>query len=206
MKVGLNSTYTEKELLLLISAGDTRAFRHLYDNYHNKIFSISFKFTGEKQASEDAVQDIFIKLWTNKEKLPEIKNFNAYLNKVIRNHVFNYLRKIAYQEELIKKMQVVQTEENENDLIDTIYCNELSNIINRAIEQLPAQQKKAYNYSRVEGLKHKEIADTMGISRSTVKGHIVEALKHIKSTINANAEIDVIIMCLLPFVLYLTSL
>jgi RNA polymerase sigma-70 factor (ECF subfamily) len=49
-----------------------------------------------EETAEDVVQEVFIKLWMNKEKLPAIENFNAYLNTVTRNHIFNNLRKLAH--------------------------------------------------------------------------------------------------------------
>lgn len=188
------------ELFLLISEGNKEAFRCLFDNYRNKIFSIALKFTGEKQASEDVVQEVFIKLWTNRENLPAIRNFDAYLNTMARNHLFNYLRKIAHEQAVVKKMAIVQGEQQKNEVFDGLYYKELNSLVGKAVNQLSPQQKKVYNYSRIEGLKHHEIAEAMGISTSTVKGHIVEALKHIKSAISANQEIDAIIIFFLLFI------
>ena len=190
------------QLFLQISEGNKEAFRCLFDNYRNKIFSIALKFTGEKQASEDVVQEVFIKLWTNRENLPAIRNFNAYLNTVVRNHLFNYLRKIAHEQAVVKKMAIaiVQGEQQNNEVFDGLYYKELYSLVSKAVNQLSPQQKKVYNYSRIEGLKHHEIAEAMGISTSTVKGHIVEALKHIKNAISANQEIDTIIIFFLLFI------
>lgn len=190
------------QLFLQISEGNKEAFRCLFDNYRNKIFSIALKFTGEKQASEDVVQEVFIKLWTNRENLPAIRNFNAYLNTIVRNHLFNYLRKIAHEQAVVKKMAIaiVQGEQQNNEVFDGLYYKELYSLVSKAVNQLSPQQKKVYNYSRIEGLKHHEIAEAMGISTSTVKGHIVEALKHIKNAISANQEIDTIIIFFLLFI------
>ncbi len=198
--------YNDKELLLLISEGNKKAFRQLFDRFRNKIYSAAMKFTGEKQASEDAVQEIFCKLWINRIKLPQIDNLDAYLNKVVRNYLFNYLRKIANQQALVKKISILSQVTSNDEITDIIYYKELDSLVQTAVEQLSPQQKKVYNYSRLEGMKHQEIADTMGISRSTVKGHISEALKHIKSVIITNQEMNVIAIYLLLFVFYFPSL
>ncbi len=188
------------ELFLLISEGNKEAFRCLFDNYRNKIFSIALKFTGEKQASEDVVQEVFIKLWTNRANLSGIRNFNAYLNTVVRNHLFNHLRKIAHEQAVVKKMAIVQSGQQIDEVFDGLYYKELYSLVNKAVNQLSPQQQKVYNYSRIEGLKHHEIAQAMGISPSTVKGHIVEALKHIKNAISATQEIDAIILFFILFI------
>jgi len=194
--------HNDNELLLSISRGNKKAFRELFDRFHNEIFSVAMKFTGEKHASEDAVQEIFFKLWINREKLPAILNLNGYIHKVVRNYLFNYLRKIANEQALIKKIAPVKLIPSNNEITDALYYKELDSLVKTAVDQLPPQQKKVYNYSRMDGMKHEEIAAAMGISRSTVKGHIGEALKHIKAAILSNQEIDVISVCLLVFLFY----
>jgi len=178
----------DKALILQVSEGDECSFRILFDQYRNKIFSIAWKITGVTSAAEDAVQEVFIKLWMNKEKLPEIESFDAYLNTITRNHIFNNLRKIAYEqtflEDLIKQKCV-----NAKNVSDPVLYNELQNLVHKAIQQLPPQQKRVFKLSRFDGLKHAEIASNLNISQSTVKHHIVEALRSIKTYLNAHESL-----------------
>lgn len=169
----------DKTLILQVSEGDEYAFRKLFDQYRDKVFSIAWKITGVKSAAEDVVQEVFIKLWMNKEKLAEVENFNAYVNTITRNHILNNLRKVAYEqiflEDLIREQSV-----NTKNVSDPVLYNELQNLVHRAIQQLSPQQKKVFQLSRTKGLKHAEIAVQLNISRSTVKDHMVEALRSIK--------------------------
>ena len=178
----------DKALILQISKGDEYAFRMLFDQYRDKIFSIAWKITGVRSAGEDVVQEVFIKLWMNKEKLAEVENLNAYVNKITRNHILNNLRKVAYEqtflEDLIKEQSV-----NTEKVSDPVLYNELQNLVHRAIQQLSPQQKKVFQLSRTEGLKHAEIAAQLNISRSTVKDHMVEALRSIKIFLNAHESL-----------------
>jgi RNA polymerase sigma-70 factor (ECF subfamily) len=187
------STIADHELILLIAAGSIEAFRQLFDKYRNKIFSMACKFTGSDDVAEDAVQEVFIKLWLNKEKLLKVDNFNAYLNTVVRNHIFNYLRKIALEQKFLLKLAARKKQKNK-DTFDSVSYNELQSLIYKAVSELPVQQKKVYNLSRVDGLKHEEIAEKMGISRHTVKGHLVAALNHIRNFLLANGELAPILI------------
>lgn len=168
-----------------VSEGDEFAFRLLFDQYRDKIFSIAWKITKVKSAAEDVVQEVFIKLWMNKEKLAEVENFNAYVNTITRNHILNNLRKVAYEqtflEDLIKQQSV-----NTKNVSDPVLYNELQNLVHKAIQQLPPQQKKVFQLTREDGLKHAEIASKLNISRSTVKDHVVEALRSIKAFLKAH--------------------
>ena len=178
----------DKALILQISKGDEYAFRMLFDQYRDKIFSIAWKITRVRSAGEDVVQEVFIKLWMNKEKLAEVENLNAYVNKITRNHILNNLRKVAYEqtflEDLIKEQSV-----NTEKVSDPVLYNELQNLVHRAIQQLSPQQKKVFQLSRTEGLKHAEIAAQLNISQSTVKDHMVEALRSIKIFLNAHESL-----------------
>lgn len=167
-----------------MSEGNEYSFRRLFDQYRNKIFSIAWKITGVRSAAEDVVQEVFIKLWMNKERLAEVENLDAYVNTITRNHILNNLRKVAYEqtflEDLIREQSV-----NSEKVSDPVLYNELLNLVHRAIQQLSPQQKKVFQLSRTEGLKHAEIAAQLNISRSTVKDHMVEALRSIKAFLNA---------------------
>lgn len=162
------STHNEKMMLRQIAGGDETAFRELFDLYRNKVFYLAWKLLKTDSDAEDVLQEIFIKVWVHKEKLSVIENFNAYLNTLIRNHVYNRLRKKASEECFIR-----ETVNNDNNsfynTFDTVLLHELQNILQKGLEKLPPQQKKVFELSRFEGLKHEEIAERMNISKETVK-------------------------------------
>jgi RNA polymerase sigma-70 factor (family 1) len=175
-----NPSYNEKALLQQVAQGDERSFRELYDHYYNRIYSIAYKLTKTESVAEDVVQEIFIKLWVHKETLSGVDNFNAYLNTLIRNHVFNCMRRLATEEVFLHKM-IDEGSVVSDDVHDALVYKELRKRLSDVISRLSPQQKRAYHLSRIEGLKHEEIASQMNISRETVKKHIGEALRLIKS-------------------------
>lgn len=168
-----------------IAAGDEFAFAQLFDFYRDKVFAIALKLTGVRSAAEDVVQEVFLKIWLNREKLTEVTYFKAYLNTITTNHVYNMLRKVGneycFLTEMLSKEQV-----NTSDTLTLSAFHELQDIVHRAIAQLPMQQKKVYLLSREEGLKYAEIADKLHIAPSTVKSHMIEALRNLKTQLKAN--------------------
>jgi RNA polymerase sigma-70 factor (family 1) len=169
----------EKELLFLIANSDENAFRVIYDLYHEKIYRQVLFLSKDKVVAEDAIQEIFVKLWMNRDKLPEIIDLTSYLNVSVRNYVFNHFRKLNYHEKYLEHF--LSNAVNSNlTTTETVDYNELHQRVNRAVSNLPRQQRRVYELSRSEGLKLKEIAKQLNISRETVKKHIAEALRTIR--------------------------
>lgn len=179
--------YNEQEILIRVSQGDEQAFRVLYDHYRNKVFTIGYKVLETEAEVLDALQEVFVKLWINRETLPEITNFNAYLNTVTRNHLYNIVRRYAYEETFLSELSQrgpVPVQEGEQD----INIRELKHTLQKAIHRLPPQQKRVFELSRLEGWKQEEIAAAMNISRETVKRHLAEAMRNLRAWLGPESE------------------
>ena len=129
--------------------------------------------------AEDALQDIFLKLWTGRENLTAIENFSAYLYRMSHNHVINGLRRMALNTFILAELQR-ESAPGALSADAELLRKQLQEKLNLAIETLPAQQKKVYTLSRINGLKHEEIARELNISLSTVKNHMTQALQAIR--------------------------
>jgi RNA polymerase sigma-70 factor (ECF subfamily) len=176
------SGYNEKELLQLVVEGDEKAFRSLFDHYRNKIFSIAYRMVKTTAEAEDVVSEVFIKLWVNRRKLAGLVNFNAYINTITRNHIFNHLRRLATEEAFIKELLAGDTQDN--DTTQRIAYNELKRILDETVNRLPPRQKEVYRLGKLEGMPYGEIASELHISRETVKFHMGEALRTIKASLS----------------------
>ncbi len=184
-----NNLYTDKELLERVALGEERAFRLLFQNYHNKLGSYVYRYTRSFMLTQEIVQDVFLKIWLNRSALHEINNFNSYLFVVARNHTFNALKRIASEYGRQKQWQrrLIKEEFNLNGQ-NTAY-KETVLAVNKAIETLPAQQKKVFLLSREMELTHEEIALKLRLSVTTVKKHMVLALKQLREQLGADANI-----------------
>jgi RNA polymerase sigma-70 factor (family 1) len=177
-----NSNIDEKKLLLELSQGSELAFTNVYNQYKNTVYSTAFRITKSKILSEEAVQDIFLKIWQNRETLSEIDHFENYLYIISRNHLFNSIKKIAREATLASEINLKET-----GFIDTdtsIKDEQYNIILNQIVEQLPPQQQKVYKMAKLDGLSHQKIGESLGISTETVKKHMAQALKFIRLKIS----------------------
>lgn len=184
------------ELFKQVANGNENAFRLLYDRYRNQVFYVGFKFLKSEAAAEDVLQEVFSKIWINRKKLPEIIHFNKYLNTLTLNYVYNLLRRKALEEAFLHE-EILKTNLSHEKAFNYIDLHELEGLIHKAVKQLSPQQKKVFELSRIQGMKHEEIARELNISRETVKKHIMEALGNVRSFLAAKGEIVINLLILI---------
>jgi RNA polymerase sigma-70 factor (family 1) len=179
-----NQQYNEKELLQQLAEGSEAAFRTLFNAYRNKLYTYIFNISRSGETAEDTVHDIFLKLWVQRERLPEISNLNAYLYRMAHNHAFTVFRRMAKETLVLAELQNEQSPVTSFEGEDRIVWQEVRKTIRKAVNKLTPQQRLVFLMSRQQGLKHEEIAQKLNISPNTVKNHIVEALRFLRDEID----------------------
>jgi len=175
------------QLLRQIAEGDELAFKRLFDCYRIRFFRFALEITKSATDAEDIVQDIFIKIWTNRQHLGTIDEPRPYLYAITRNYVFDYLQKIARNEKMVKQLWAkMQTSTNEPEML--LLSKEFSGIITEAVDKLTPAKRKVFQMSREEGLTHRQIAEKIGLSASRVKNIMVECLKFIRQYLRDHAS------------------
>lgn len=180
----LKSPHNEEKLLLELSQGSETAYTILYNEYKHIVYSAALKVTKSKVLAEEAVQDIFLKIWENHQSLPMINNFENYLFIVARNSIFFALKKINSETISSSSGRTVKYDAGINDTDYSIKDDQYNIILQQIVEQLPPQQQKIYKMAKWEGLSHQKIGENLNISTATVKKHMAQALKFIRAKIS----------------------
>lgn len=172
-------TSEDFELIKLLTESNTEAYLGLYDKYSPLVYNWAIKFVKIPQLAEDIVQEVFLKIWQIRERLNPQQSFPAFLYKISRNKAFSALKKIAADEKA--SLQVMShigaaVEDADKKMLWRQYEEMLAD----AIGKLPQQRQKVFRLCRQEGKTYDEVATELGISRNTVKEHMVSAVKNIK--------------------------
>ncbi len=144
--------------------------------------------------TEEIVQDVFVKVWLNREVLLKVDNFTSYLFILTRNYTLNCIRKLVrdrkQQEQYDKEIltEELNADEPEGQFTD----GEYQSMIDRAIAQLPPQQQKVF-ILRQKGFKNPEIAKQMNISTDSVKKYQQWALKSVSEFVKTHAALSVLL-------------
>ena len=164
-----------RNILHEIASGDNEAFKTLFEIFFPKVKVFLVKFLKDDKAAEDIAQDIFVKIWSMRQALPEIKSFNTYLYRMTRNAALNYLRdkKVALE---ISEISV----QDDKDIEQEYYRKEKELLIRLVVDQMPPQRKKVFTMSRYMGMTNDQIAKALGISKHTVENHLSLSLKELR--------------------------
>jgi RNA polymerase sigma-70 factor, ECF subfamily len=129
--------------------------------------------------SEDVVQNIIMKLWENRENIETIVNIKSYLFKSTYNSCLNIIskhgKKLNYEKESWLKLKEIEMEER-----DSLLYNELNEIVNRLIDELPDQCQRVFKMNRLDEKSYKEIAQELNITVKAVEGNISRALQKMR--------------------------
>jgi RNA polymerase sigma-70 factor (family 1) len=182
----------ENELLQRVAGGDEHAFSELFYTHHQHLGAHIYRLTGSAELAEEVVQDIFLKIWLNRENLAAVQNFGAYLFVISKNHALNSLRKLAKErlhQKHIEENALALVQEDDHSVLEVYYT-----LLDQAIDHLPPQQQKVYLLSRHKKLKYDEIASQMGLSRETVKKYLQSSTQSITNFVQSNMDMSAVII------------
>ncbi|HJT74500.1 MAG TPA: RNA polymerase sigma-70 factor [Chitinophaga sp.] len=186
--MGVLTHADDRELVVMLQAGDNNAFTELYNRYKKPLILHGYKKTGHLEDAKEIVQDVFSTLWSQHEQLPPIQHVSAYLYTMVRNRVLNYIEHKQVEARYALNFQNFMDEgHNASDI--QVREKELQQTIDKEIAALPPKMREVFMLSRKEHLTHKEIADRLNISEFTVKNHIKSALKILRLKIGLCALI-----------------
>ncbi|WP_186755388.1 RNA polymerase sigma factor [Echinicola salinicaeni] len=167
------------QLVERIKAHDEEAFHQLYLRYSAKIYRISKKMDMSHHDAEEIVQDVFLYLWNNKERLNSNLSINAFIFSIVRSLVIKKSQKkarfVAYQKYAIPLNQGYSTVTEDEIIFEDLYAFAL-----QAIETLPEKQKEVFVMKTEQHLSAEEIASQLDVSVRTVENQIYRATKSLR--------------------------
>jgi RNA polymerase sigma-70 factor (family 1) len=166
----------EKELLLKLRNGEEQAFDKLYQIYSLRIYRKLLKMVKVDVLADELTQDVFVKVWTKRQQIDPDQSFRSYLFSIAQNLVHDTYRKISRDDLLTAQVKLISTEFYTHTE-EAIYYKQTEELIQKAIDLLPPQQKRVFQACKIEGRSYDDVARELNISNSTVNNHIVKATK-----------------------------
>ena len=170
----------QKRILKLLSEGSEYAFQIIFDKYKHRIYKTSLKYLVSPILAQEAVQDVFLKLWFSKDEMNDWQHLEKWLAVVSRNHCIDQLRKISREWQTVSINENTLTELSENNSMTHVIDKQYEELLSFIINKLPLKQREVYSLVRESKLSYLQVGDKLGISPLTVKTHMSRALQSIK--------------------------
>lgn len=165
--------------------GEEKSFEALYNQYYESLVGYAAKLSNDQTFIEEAVQDLFVKLWKNRENLSQPVSVKHYLFKALRNLILNKFR-IAKKEISIGSEADLLAFELQYSLLHMHQESEDWSYLTRALlDDLTDRQKEAVYLFYAEGMTYKEIADLLKINIGGTYKLMYRAISRIREKANA---------------------
>ncbi len=187
--------------------GDERAFICLHDTYYNELYFYALKIVRDEHLVKNAIQELFLYLWKNKEQLAEVGAVKNYLFLSLRRHIFRLLQK-EDQQQKFARITVENSERFTFSPEDIILEKESKSLqknrITKALNCLPERQREAIYLRYINGLSNAEIAGVMDLNYQSVQNCLGRALANLKKELLTTQNAEVALFALaFPFLLFL---
>jgi RNA polymerase sigma-70 factor (ECF subfamily) len=179
----------EQDILENIKNGDLHSFKQLFEKYYVLLCYIANSYLNSKQLSEEIVDDVFYKIWENRETLNIHTSIKAYLSKAVHHRSLNSLEIKNRRNDYLIDTPI---DGNRDDLFFTdtgtplshLIGKELEEAIEQAINSLPEACRKIFYMKYFENLKYEEIATQLNLSVNTVKSQLKIASQKLKKILS----------------------
>ena len=170
-------------LIERIKTGDRESFNQIFRRYYSPLVRFCIRFVADTDIASEIVQDLFVKLWSNHEKLSFNTSFESYMLTSVRNAAITYINKERSHAEA--NLRIYSEDSDTNDPSETLQSNNLEESYRQVLKSMPEKRREVFLASRFEGLKYAEIAEKLGISQKTVEAQMSAAIKQLREGLKA---------------------
>jgi RNA polymerase sigma-70 factor, ECF subfamily len=168
----------DEELILLYYQGDAEALKVVFKRYKDSLFNFALRFAGNRADAEDAVSHAFMTVCERRYTVKPGASFKTWLYTVTRNICISKIRRhsksYSLQVDAIDQKAIAREELDQKEIMA---------IIQKAIHQLPTEQKEALLLREYQGFTYEEIAQVLDCSLEKVKVLIFRARNHLKDVL-----------------------
>ena len=164
----------EIELVAAIKLSDNTAFKALCQTYYEPLYRFLWRKTRNETTAMDLVQDLFLAVWKQRERLDETRSIKAYLYCSANNLAINHLKKKALKQSyFVEDVPVEQISQTETS-------RKFQEYVDDVLQDLPEAQRTVFMLNKFDGLKYAEIAEVLDISIKTVESRMSKTLKTLR--------------------------
>ena len=173
--MGKLSDISDINLCREIKAGNKEALKELYFRYYDPLYQFIWQRLYSTEHAKDFMQEIFTRIWQNKENIDKITSIKAYLFRMANNMIIDYIRKKSVRNTyMLEQIQSINQTQDDS-------TSEIQEALLVAINKLPDKLQVAIKLNRYQGLTYAEIAEVCNVSIKTIEKRISKALQILRN-------------------------
>ena len=176
--MGASTERTDSELVLAAREGSQEAFSHLVTRYMRPAFLMAVSIVGNREDAEDAAQEAFVAALERLEECRKPESFRAWFLTIVRNRARNIVRRERVRAG--ERLPAGLPDEG-GDPLRSAERGELRARLVEALERIPPVEREIVLLHDLEGWKHREIAEALGLPSGTVRSHLHRARKKLRA-------------------------
>lgn len=165
--------------------GNQKAFADLYKSYAEDLFMYGFKVTKEESLIKDAIQELFIELWNNRNKLTKVENHKAYLLKALHYKLLRSLKKeqkiTPINDSIIGNLATTTAFET-TWILEEIKTERIE-VLRNQLDKLPERQRQVLHLKYFQNLSSKQIGDLLDINTQSVSNLLYRGIAALRKNI-----------------------
>lgn len=170
----------EKELILVAQKRDKKSLEMLYKRFYGYAMSIALRYSGNREEACEIVNDSFMKAFDKLDQFNLDNSFKAWFRRIIINTSVDYYRK-NLKHQAVMDIEKAHAETYNPDIIDDLSKEDIL----RCLEELPDILRVIFNMYEIEGFRHAEISEKLGIPSSTCRTYLARAKERLRNKIIA---------------------
>ena len=183
---------TDTDIITLILNGDRTRYNALVWRWEKPIFNFILRYLGNKELARDVSQRVFIRVYKNLKKLRDPNRFSSWIYQIAANLCKDEIKKMSHRDFISLDLIQENNENNGHLLPDELQESEqfqpdqklnqkqVSNMIQKALQQLPEEQRVVIIMKEYQGLKFREIAEALNQPLNTVKSRMYYGLNGLR--------------------------
>lgn len=183
----------DEQLIESVAQGDRHAFETLYDRYAPAVFGLALKMLGEREAAEEAVQEIFWRIWQRAKSFDRRRAFAPWLFGIAHNYGIDELRRRRARPQPVyedDEHPVLSSIADDADVSEAALQSEQRRVVVQALRELPREQREALELAYFGGLTQQEIAARLGNPLGTIKTRMRLGLQKLRSILQNQRVVE----------------
>ncbi|SEW19080.1 RNA polymerase sigma-70 factor, Bacteroides expansion family 1 [Chitinophaga sp. YR573] len=163
---------------------DEKAFAELFRHFYDRLLHFCIQYVHSREAAEEIVSDVFVKIWNRRTELEKVVNLEVYLFVAVKNHSLNYLEQYSSL-----RISPINEETGMAELTNSVdpekrmEWKEILFRMDQEVSRLPDQCRRVFKLIKEEGFKYKDVAEILNISPRTVETQLFRAMKRLNEVI-----------------------